>query len=42
MLEDEERHGENALAAGGQNFPPPVKNTMTALSQVMTRSSYYV
>ncbi|WOJ92993.1 2-polyprenyl-3-methyl-6-methoxy-1,4-benzoquinone monooxygenase [Congregibacter variabilis] len=42
MLEDEERHGENALAAGGQNFPRPVKTAMTALSQVMTRSSYYV
>jgi ubiquinone biosynthesis monooxygenase Coq7 len=42
MLADEERHGENALAAGGQNFPRPVKNAMTALSQVMTRSSYYV
>ena len=42
MLEDEERHGENALAAGGQNFPAPVKNVMTALSQVMTRSSYYI
>lgn len=42
MLEDEERHGENALAAGGKDFPLPVKNAMTALSQVMTRSSYYV
>ncbi|MFK7830528.1 MAG: 2-polyprenyl-3-methyl-6-methoxy-1,4-benzoquinone monooxygenase [Congregibacter sp.] len=42
MLEDEERHGENALAAGGRDFPIPVKNAMTALSQVMTRSSYYV
>lgn len=42
MLEDEERHGENALAAGGQNFPRPVKTAMTALSQVMTRSSYYI
>ncbi|MEM1402846.1 MAG: 2-polyprenyl-3-methyl-6-methoxy-1,4-benzoquinone monooxygenase [Pseudomonadota bacterium] len=42
MLEDEERHGENALAAGGQNFPAPVKNAMTALSQVMTRGSYYI
>lgn len=42
MLEDEERHGENALAAGGQDFPRPVKNAMTALSQVMTRSSYYL
>lgn len=42
MLEDEERHGENALAAGGQNFPRPVKTAMTALSQVMTKSSYYI
>lgn len=42
MLEDEERHGENALAAGGQAFPRPVKNAMSALSQVMTRSSYYI
>ncbi len=42
MLEDEERHGENALAAGGTDFPRPVKNAMTALSQVMTKSSYYV
>lgn len=42
MLEDEERHGENALQAGGHNFPLPVKNAMTALSQVMTKSSYYV
>lgn len=42
MLEDEERHGENALAAGGTTFPPPVKNAMTALSRVMTQSTYYV
>jgi len=42
MLEDEERHGENALAAGGADFPYPVKNAMTALSRVMTQSSYYV
>jgi len=42
MLEDEERHGENALAAGGTDFPPPVKSAMTALSRVMTQSSYYV
>jgi len=42
MLEDEERHGENALAAGGTSFPPPVKSAMTALSRVMTQSTYYV
>lgn len=42
MLEDEERHGENALAAGGRVFPRPVKEAMSAMSQVMTRSSYYL
>jgi len=42
MLEDEQRHGENALAAGGQRFPRPVKQAMTALARVMTRSSYYI
>lgn len=42
MLEDEERHGDNALAAGGADFPGPVKNVMALVSQVMTRSSYWV
>ncbi len=40
MLEDEERHGKNALKAGGEDFPRPVKDAMTAVSQLMTRSSY--
>ena len=40
MLEDEQRHGENALEAGGTDVPRPVKDAMTAVSQVMTRSSY--
>ncbi len=42
MLEDEERHGHNALQAGGTDFPELVKNAMTAVSQLMTRSSYWV
>ncbi len=42
MLEDEERHGNNALAAGGTDFPKPVKDAMTAVSQVMTRTSYKI
>jgi len=42
MLEDEERHGENALAAGGRDFPAPVKDAMSAVSKVMTRTAYYV
>ena len=40
MLEDEQRHGENALQAGGSDFPPPVKDAMSAVAKVMTRSSY--
>jgi len=42
MLEDEQRHGENALAAGGTDFPQPVKDAMTTVSQVMTRTSYRI
>jgi len=42
MLEDEQRHGENALQAGGADFPRPVKDAMSAISQVMTKSSYWV
>jgi len=42
MLEDEERHGDNALQAGGKDFPQPVKEAMTLLSKVMTRSTYHV
>jgi len=40
MLEDEERHGNNALQAGGKEFPRPVKDAMTLVSKVMTRSTY--
>jgi ubiquinone biosynthesis monooxygenase Coq7 len=42
MLEDEQRHGENALEAGGIDFPQPVKDAMTAVSKVMTSTSYRV
>ena len=42
MLEDEQKHGDNALQAGGADFPQPVKDAMTAVSQLMTRSSYWI
>ncbi len=42
MLEDEERHGRNALEAGGSEFPAPVKNAMTQVSRLMTETSYWV
>lgn len=40
MLEDEERHGANALEAGGLEFPRPIKDAMSAVSQLMTQTSY--
>jgi ubiquinone biosynthesis monooxygenase Coq7 len=42
MLEDEQRHGDNALAAGGTDFPKPVKDAMSAVSGIMTRTSYRI
>lgn len=42
MLEDEERHGENALLAGGAELPPALKDAMTLVSQLMTKSSYWI
>ena len=42
MLEDEQRHAHNALAAGGQAFPGPVKRLMTGMSKLMTKSVYRI
>jgi ubiquinone biosynthesis monooxygenase Coq7 len=42
MLADEERHAQAALDAGGYQFPHPIKQAMTAISAVMTKSSYRV
>lgn len=42
MLEDEQRHGENALDAGGTEFPEHVKNVMSGVSKLMTRTSYKI
>jgi len=42
MLEDEERHGEQALTAGGDDFPGPIKDAMTAVSRVMTETAYRI
>jgi ubiquinone biosynthesis monooxygenase Coq7 len=42
MLEDEERHGDKALEAGGAEFPAPVKDLMSAVATLMTKSSYYL
>ena len=42
MLEDEQRHGDKALEAGGMDFPRPIKKAMSTLSQLMTRTSYRI
>jgi len=42
MLEDEQHHGEKAMEAGGADLPRPLKDAMTAVSQVMTKSSYRI
>ncbi len=42
MLEDERRHGEAALEAGGEEFPGQVKRLMGRVATVMTEASYRV
>ena len=42
MLEDEERHGENALNAGGMELPEQVKTVMSQVAKLMTGSTYWI
>ena len=42
MHEEEARHGADALAMGGAEFPEPVKQAMTLLSRLMTETTYRV
>lgn len=42
MLEDESQHGSRALEAGGRAFSAPAKALMSAVSGVMTKTTYYV
>ena len=42
MLEDEERHGENALNAGGVELPEQVKTVMSQVAKLMTGSTYWI
>lgn len=42
MNEDELHHRDTALNAGGVDLPFPVKITMTAISKLMTKTSYYI
>ncbi len=42
MREDETRHGHQALAAGGEAFPAPVKAGMSMIAKLMTFSTYRI
>ena len=42
MKQDEERHGEQAAAAGAQVLPPPVKALMQRVAKVMKFGAYRV
>lgn len=42
MLDDETRHASEALQAGGQTLPEPVKRVMRLASKVMTRTAHHV
>ena len=42
MNEDELHHRDTALKAGGVDLPVPVRLTMTAISKLMTKTSYYI
>lgn len=42
MKEDEARHADAALAAGGATLPPPVRWAMRTAARVMTTTAHYV
>lgn len=42
MRADETRHGAQALAQGGAEFPQPIKRGMRALAKVMTATTYRI
>lgn len=42
MIADEKQHGESARDAGGAELPQPIKQAMSAMSEVMKRSTYHL
>ena len=42
MSADEERHGRNAMLAGGAELPRPIRALMKLTAKVMTRTAYWV
>ena len=42
MWDDEARHADMAQAAGGAEFPAPIKGVMQLTSKVMTKTAYWI
>ncbi|MDH3281460.1 MAG: 2-polyprenyl-3-methyl-6-methoxy-1,4-benzoquinone monooxygenase [Gammaproteobacteria bacterium] len=42
MREDEQRHARDAIAAGGEELPTPVRRLMKLTAKIMTTAAYYV
>ena len=42
MREDEARHADNAVSAGGRKLPLPLRLLMKATSKMMTKTTYWV
>lgn len=42
MRDEEQRHGEDAVAAGAAELPKPVKRLMQLTARIMTRTAYWV
>ena len=42
MRDEEEEHGENAIAAGAAELPRPIVRLMRATAKIMTKTAYWV
>lgn len=42
MISDERQHGETAKSAGGADLPQPLRQAMSAMSQVMKKTTYRI
>ena len=42
MQADEQRHGEDALAAGGRRLPRGIREAMRRVARTMTRTAYWI
>ncbi len=42
MRDEERQHGEDAVAAGAAELPPPIRKLMQATARVMTRTAYWI